>query len=122
MLSTESSKQRLTFLLDRQFFCFAALRPRFHVLPEKSVRFGDSHSPTPFFLLLRGDNGPRYHTIMIKQYSNEKLNNTNQFVLDYNNNNNNNNIIHLYGLKKIAYHVKKPFYFKLMMSSHQLPY
>ena len=122
MVSTESSKQRLTFLLDRQFFCFAALRPRFHVLPEKSVRFGDSHSPTPFFLLLRGDNGPRYHTIMIKQYSNEKLNNTNQFVLDYNNNNNNNNIIHLYGLKKIAYHVKKPFYFKLMMSSHQLPY
>ena len=57
---------------------------------------------------------------MIKQYSNEKLNNTHQFVLDYNNNN---NIIHLYGLKKIAYHVKKkPFYFKLMMSSHQLPY
>ena len=37
ILSTESSKQRLTFLLDSQFF--TALRPRFHVLPEKFVRF-----------------------------------------------------------------------------------
>ena len=105
MLSTETSKQRLTFLLDRQFFASLHFDLVFMFCPKNQYDFAISHSPTPFFLLLRGDYGPRYHKIMIKQYSNEKLNNTHQFVLDYNNNNN--NIIHLYGLKKIAYHVKK---------------
>ena len=49
ILSTESSKQRLTFLLDKQFF--ASLRPRFHVLPEKLVRF--RIRLTSFSLLLK---------------------------------------------------------------------
>ena len=45
ILSTVSSKQRLTFLLDRQF------PPRFHVLPEELVRF--RIRLTSFSLLLK---------------------------------------------------------------------
>ena len=45
ILSTESSRQRLIF------FRFAALRPRFHVLLKKLVRF--RIRLTSFFLLLK---------------------------------------------------------------------
>ena len=38
-LSTESSKQRLTFLLDRQFFASLAFDLIFMICPKKLVRF-----------------------------------------------------------------------------------
>ena len=49
ILSTESSKQRLTFLLDRQFFATLRLDLIFMICPKKISAI--SHSPNLFFLL-----------------------------------------------------------------------
>ena len=66
ILSTQAGKQRLTFLLDRQFFCFAALRPRFHDLSEKLVRF--RIRLTSFFLLFTESSKQRWTFFLDKQF------------------------------------------------------